>query len=50
MLAKATILILTWPLGTLQSTSTVTGPFTDLITATSPYSVPLSSAARIFFR
>ena len=43
-------LILTWPSGTLQSAPTVTGPFTDLSTATSPYSVPLSSSGRMFFR
>lgn len=43
-------LILTWPLGTLQSASTVTGPYTDLGAAISPYSVPLSSAAKMFYR
>ncbi|MGA2244784.1 MAG: LamG domain-containing protein [Verrucomicrobiota bacterium] len=43
-------LILTWPTGTLQSASTVAGPYTDLGTATSPYSVPLNSATQMFYR
>lgn len=43
-------LILTWPLGTLQAAPAVTGPYTDLGTATSPYSVPLNSAAQMFYR
>ena len=43
-------LILTWPLGTLQSASNVTGPYTDVGGATSPYSEPLNSATKMFYR
>jgi hypothetical protein len=42
--------ILTWPLGTLQSAPNVTGPYTDLSSATSPYPVPLNSAKQMFYR
>lgn len=41
--------ILTWPAGTLQSAPAVTGPFTDLSGASSPYTLTPSSA-RQFFR
>jgi hypothetical protein len=43
-------LILTWSAGALQSAPTVTGPYTSLSAATSPYSVPLSSATQMFYR
>jgi hypothetical protein len=43
-------LILTWSAGVLQSATTVTGPYTSLNAATSPYSVPLSSATQMFYR
>src|SRR5713226_3806662 len=39
---------LTWQAGTLQSANKVTSPYADVSGATSPYSVPLSSATRFF--
>ncbi len=39
---------LTWLAGALQSASQVTGPYTNVTTATSPYSVPPSDATRFF--
>jgi PKD repeat protein len=39
---------LTWLSGTLQSASQVTGPYTNVTIATSPYSVPPSDATRFF--
>ena len=41
-------LILTWPQGTLQSAGVVNGTYTNITTATSPYSVPLSGAQQYF--
>ena len=41
-------LILTWPQGTLQSAGVVNGNYTNITTATSPYSVPLSGAQQYF--
>jgi hypothetical protein len=40
---------LTWPNGVLQSASQAAGPYTDVIGATSPHTVPFS-APRQFFR
>jgi hypothetical protein len=42
-------LVLTWSQGTLQSASQVTGPYTDITSATSPYTVP-RTAAQQFYR
>jgi PKD repeat protein len=39
---------LTWLAGTLQSARQVTGPYTNVTTAASPYSVPTSSATQFF--
>ncbi len=39
---------LTWPLGTLQSAGLVTGPYTNVPSATSPYLVTPSEATRFF--
>jgi len=41
-------LILTWSQGTLQSASTVNGQYTDISTATSPWTVPLSGAQQFY--
>jgi hypothetical protein len=42
--------VLTWPSGTLQSAGEVTGPYSDLPSAISPYTVDNSAAARAFYR
>ncbi len=39
---------LTWPDGTLQSASQITGPFTNVSGATSPYTLPALEATRFF--
>jgi len=41
-------LVLTWTAGTLQSASTVTGPYTDITGASSPYTVGPSSPQQYF--
>ncbi|HWI55761.1 MAG TPA: DUF2341 domain-containing protein, partial [Bacillota bacterium] len=41
-------LVLTWTTGTLQSAPSVTGPYTDMTGAFSPYAVVPSSAQRYF--
>lgn len=40
---------LTWPIGTLQQADDVTGTYTDVVSATSPYTVS-ASATKKFFR
>jgi hypothetical protein len=40
---------LTWPVGTLQQADDVTGTYTDVANATSPYTVP-ANAAKKFYR
>jgi PKD repeat protein len=39
---------LTWPAGTLQSGSIVTGPYTDITNATSPFLISPSNATQFF--
>jgi PKD repeat protein len=39
---------LTWPAGTLQSAFIVTGPYTNITTATSPFTISPSNAAQFF--
>ena len=39
---------LTWAAGTLQSADTVSGPYTNIPTATSPYIVPLTAAKKFY--
>ena len=39
---------LTWPVGTLQSAFIVTGPYTNVTTATSPFTISPSNAAQFF--
>ncbi len=39
---------LTWPAGTLQSTFIVTGPYTNVTTATSPFTISPSNTAQFF--
>jgi PKD repeat protein len=39
---------LTWPAGTLQSAVVVTGPYTNIVGAASPYKLPPAEAARFF--
>ena len=41
-------LILTWPTGTLQSAPVVTGPYTDVAGASSPYTLTASGAQQYF--
>ena len=41
-------LVLSWPQGTLQSASQVTGPYTDMTGVSSPYSAPLSGPQKYF--
>lgn len=41
-------LLLTYPLGTLQSATNVTGPYTAVSEATSPYSIPMTNASSFF--
>jgi hypothetical protein len=41
-------LVLTWPQGTLQSAGTVTGTYTDITGATSPYTNAISGAQQYF--
>jgi hypothetical protein len=41
-------LLLTYPVGTLQQSATVTGPYTDVPGATNPYSVPMTSSQEFF--
>ena len=41
-------LTLTWPVGTLQRADTVSGTYTDVPAATSPYSPPLNTAQGFF--
>jgi hypothetical protein len=41
-------LVLSWPQGTLQAAATVNGTYSDISTATSPYSVPLTGPQRYF--
>ena len=42
---------LNWLSGfTLQEASSVTGPWTDIVTATPPYSVPISTIENKFYR
>ncbi len=42
--------IFTWPAGILESATVVAGPYTPVIGATSPYSVPASSLGHVFYR
>ncbi len=39
---------LSWPAGTLQSAGQVTGPYTNITTATSPYTLSPTNAAQFF--
>jgi PKD repeat protein len=39
---------LTWPVGTLQSAPQLTGPFTNITDAASPYTLPPTEATRFF--
>jgi hypothetical protein len=41
-------LVLSWTLGTLQEADGVTGTYTDLPTATSPYTAPIGGAAKYY--
>jgi uncharacterized repeat protein (TIGR01451 family) len=41
---------LNWPAGILQSSSSPTGPFSDLVAATSPYFVTASVTKAVFYR
>jgi Concanavalin A-like lectin/glucanases superfamily/Immunoglobulin I-set domain/Immunoglobulin domain/Domain of unknown function (DUF2341) len=41
-------LVLTWPQGTLQSADQVSGPYTDISSAASPYTVPRSGAQKYY--
>jgi hypothetical protein len=43
-------LTLNWNLGTLQSATSVAGPYTDVPGATAPYTAPTTTAANQFFR
>jgi hypothetical protein len=40
--------ILTWPQGTLQSAGAVTGPYSDILTATSPYTNTVSGTKEFY--
>ena len=40
--------VLTWGTGTLQSATTVTGPYTNVIGATSPYTTAISGAQKYY--
>jgi hypothetical protein len=41
-------LVLSWPFGTLQQADKVDGTYTDLGTATSPYTTPIGTASKFF--
>lgn len=41
-------LVLTWPQGTLQSASNVSGPYSNVVGATSPYTVTPSAPAQFY--
>jgi hypothetical protein len=43
-------LILNWASGTLQQAADATGPYTDVDSANSPYSVPINGANQMFYR
>ena len=43
-------LVLSWPFGTLQEADQVTGTYTDITTATSPYTIAISKTAPKFYR
>jgi len=43
-------LVLSWPFGTLQEANQVTGTYTDITTATSPYTNAISSVNSKFYR
>jgi hypothetical protein len=43
-------LTLTWSTGTLQGSTNVAGPYTDVDSASSPYSLPVNGAAQMFYR
>ena len=47
--ASGKTIVISWSLGTLQSATTVTGPYTDVAGATSPYTNVISGA-QMFFR
>jgi len=40
--------VLTWPMGTLQESGSVTGPYTNVVGATSPYTNALSGPQGYF--
>jgi hypothetical protein len=43
--------ILTWPAGTLQSATSVSGPYANVVgNPSSPYSVPVTSLAHMYYR
>ena len=42
--------IFTWSAGTLQSSTTASGPYSNVLGAVSPYSVPVTSLAHVFYR
>lgn len=41
---------LTWSAGTLQAADSVSGPYTDVTGATSPYTLPITNTTRKFYR
>ena len=41
-------ILLTYPVGTLQQANIVQGPYTDVLGATTPYSVPMNSSNNFF--
>ena len=43
-------LTLTWSAGTLQGSTNVAGPYSDLGSATSPYSAPVTATKQMFYR
>jgi hypothetical protein len=40
--------LISWPSGTLQQADAVTGPFTDVSNATSPYTVPAGTSVKFY--
>jgi hypothetical protein len=41
-------IVLTWPIGTLQQADDVTGTYTDVTVATSPYTTPANAPAKFY--
>jgi hypothetical protein len=46
--SSGTNVVLTWNAGTLQQAASVSGPFSDLLSATSPYTITPSQPAQFF--